>query len=137
MPLSERQEILFTSLVNLYKPLIETQGILDRDPGEGKRRYVEAYINVRCHWRQTVSPTQPSVVGALETSGHHTFSFAEDQEVEEGWYIMDVTPGVVTQHHTWVVESKPQRILKRGDRDAGQTIVQAMLHQTPYLLEPS
>jgi hypothetical protein len=136
MGLSPRQEILFTSVVDLFEPVMEVQGKLDSDPGKAKKRYRIKHRDVRCFWRQSVSQTVPLQVGTLEAAGHHTFSFAEDQEIQDDWYIIDRTPGT-TENHSWQVVSKPQRIQKRGDRDAGQVIVQAILVDTPHQDIPS
>lgn len=122
--LSNRQRRLYTDRVDLYarKRATAAAGV----PGGVSFPLTESGVR---GYRQTLDSTsEPTLAGRQEVDNMLTIDqwhFAEHQEIDEGWWIRDVTPGSETYGRWWITRGQPVRIPQRGKRQAGHTHIRA------------
>lgn len=120
MPLSKRQSILFTHRVNLWRTNHQNDGT-----GTPSNPYSLAYSNVKCFREPTDNLSVLNLIGRLEQNSPFSqdlWHFAEDQEIDDGWVIKDISE-TTTKNTFWMVRGEPMKVAKEGNRDAGGVTV--------------
>jgi len=127
--LSPRQRLSFNHRADLWRPSIVTVGN-KRIPGP----YVLAETDVRCHREIKGSMSIPTELGRVESDVSDSadkWHFAEDQVIDEGWFIIDrsINPRTGGQGNSWgrawIVRGQPSRIMASERREAGKVWVLA------------
>jgi len=129
MPLTPRQELSYNHRADLYQPVVG----FDADGRPQPVGYSLRFTDVPCRFERLVPYSAPGVLGRSETDILQSLDkihFAEDQEVDEAWWIQDKslrpdgTPGN-SYGRWWVARGEPQRIIDSLDRDGGKVVVTA------------
>lgn len=137
MALSPRQELAYNHLANLYRPG-RTYGADGKPSAEG---YTLAYSDVRCRFKINQSSDLATVIGRLESDNFLTLddvNFAEDQEIDDNWWIKNVSLNVDGTESTlfgrwWAVRGQPQKFIRSERREGGKVLVKASQEAHPPL----
>lgn len=136
MALSVRQRILFQETVDIYEP------VLERNPSTGKpteRTFPPAETGVCCYMVPRDDVSGPAIVFRLPGDNmftHDEWHFSESQRIGENWRIRKKTVNANGEQaedygEFWLVSGQPRRDIKLGNRDAGNTVVQATRETEP------
>lgn len=123
MPLTERQLILYKNYVDLWR-----RSVTVASGGTLTEVFTKVYSGVWCYKQPRSSISSVEEFGRIEHDifgTHDVFHFAEDQEIDDSWLIVDKTPGSSTLNKTWICRGNPTWIQGIGDRQAGKRFIQA------------
>lgn len=129
MPLSPRQELSFNHLADLYRPGRTYAG----DSKPSAEGYTLAYSGVRCRFKINASADITSAIGRIEGDNYLTLDdlhFAEDQEIDDNWWVKNVSVNVDGSESTlfgrwWTVRGQPQKFIRSERREGGKVLVKA------------
>jgi len=119
----------FNHLCDLYSP----SRTLAADGKPGAEQFQLAYTNVRCRREATPNLSMLTPFGRVQAQSLLTIEqwhFAEDQEIEDGWALIDRTilpdgSRGSSWGRIWRVRSQPERFVRSEFRDGGKQIVKA------------
>lgn len=129
MALTRRQELCYNHRLDLYRPDYDHAPDAKRLPTS----FELAYSAVPCRIEIKPSPTTGSAIGRYEwdiSDAIDKIHFAEDQEIDDGWWAVNVTDrpdgtDASFKGRFWVVRGEPQRIIDSTRRRGGKIVVNA------------